>query len=102
MRVFGRLPEGRRVPEMERSQRWERGFRTPGCLTSKDEERETWTAESLRISERLKASAFRVSGSDERLRRYTFQRLHHRCPRCESQAAVGFGWQKMVGPRQTL
>jgi hypothetical protein len=42
--VFGR------VPEMERSQQWERGFRTPGCLTSEDEERETWTAESLRAS----------------------------------------------------
>jgi hypothetical protein len=51
----------------------ERGFRTPGCLTSEDEERETWTAESLRISEYLKASAFRFSGSDERLRRYTFK-----------------------------
>jgi len=29
-------------------------------LTSEDEERETWTAESLRISECLKASAFIV------------------------------------------
>jgi hypothetical protein len=38
--------------------RWERGFRIPGCLTSEDEERETWTAESLRISKYLKASAF--------------------------------------------
>jgi hypothetical protein len=27
-------------------------------LTSEDEERETWTAESLRVSEYLKASAF--------------------------------------------
>ena len=35
---------------MESSQQWERGFRTPGCLTSEDEERETWTAESLRVS----------------------------------------------------
>jgi len=26
------------------------GFLDPGCLTSEDEERETWTAESLRIS----------------------------------------------------
>jgi hypothetical protein len=25
-------------------------FGVPGCLTSEDEERETWTAESLRIS----------------------------------------------------
>ena len=51
----------------------ERGLRVPGCLTSEDEERETWTAESLRISEYLKAQAFRFSGSDERLRRYTFK-----------------------------
>jgi hypothetical protein len=28
----------------------ESGASVPGCLTSKDEERETWTAESLRIS----------------------------------------------------
>ena len=26
------------------------GLRVPGCLTSEDEERETWTAESLRVS----------------------------------------------------
>ena len=26
------------------------GVSAPGCLTSEDEERETWTAESLRIS----------------------------------------------------
>jgi hypothetical protein len=26
------------------------GPSAPGCLTSKDEERETWTAESLRVS----------------------------------------------------
>jgi hypothetical protein len=32
------------------SQRWERVLRIPGCLTSEDEERETWTAESLRVS----------------------------------------------------
>ena len=29
--------------------RWE-GALVPGCLTSEDEERETWTAESLRVS----------------------------------------------------
>ena len=34
------------------------GAPAPGCLTSEDEERETWTAESLRLSEYLKASAF--------------------------------------------
>ena len=26
------------------------GISVPGCLTSEDEERETWTAESLRVS----------------------------------------------------
>lgn len=30
----------------------------PGCLTSEDEERETWTAESLRGLEYLKTSVF--------------------------------------------
>ena len=40
------------LPEMEV------GSLDPGCLTSEDEERETWTAEFLRISECLKASAF--------------------------------------------
>jgi len=38
------------VVEWDASPVRERGFRTPGCLTSEDEERETWTAESLRIS----------------------------------------------------
>ena len=37
--VCGNLPEGRiGIPAI------------PGCLTSEDEERETWTAESLRVS----------------------------------------------------
>ena len=40
------FPEGKK----RSSQPWERGLRTPGCLTSEDEERETWTAESLRVS----------------------------------------------------
>src|ERR1700748_370903 len=35
----------------------------------------------------LENFGFHLSRLDERLRRYTFQRLHHRCPRCESQAA---------------
>ena len=42
-------------PREEGFQRWKapsdgRGVCTPGCLTSEDEERETWTAESLRVS----------------------------------------------------
>ncbi len=35
------------------------GFSDPGCLTSEDEERETWTAESLRVLDYLETS---VSG----------------------------------------
>ena len=69
----------------------ERGFRTPGCLTSEDEERETWTAESLRISEYLKASAFRFSGSDERLRRYTFKGYTIVARDVNRRQLVGFG-----------
>jgi hypothetical protein len=61
------------MPSCEGSGVW-----TPGCLTSEDEERETWTAESLRVSITKKARilkeilAFEGSGLDERLRRYTF------------------------------
>src|SRR5690349_11330534 len=36
-----------------------RGPRISGCLTSEDEERETWTAESLRVSI-LKTSVFPI------------------------------------------
>ena len=39
------------------------GFRTLGCLTSKDEERETWTAESLRVSARCETSVFQQVGA---------------------------------------
>jgi hypothetical protein len=35
---------------------------TSGCLTSEDEERETWTAESLRDLECLKTSVFIFRG----------------------------------------
>ena len=54
------------------------GLGTPGCLTSEDEERETWTAESLRVSIsrefglRKRFWVFKGLGLDERLRRYTF------------------------------
>ena len=43
----------------------------PGCLTSESEERETWTAESLRAVGLRGAT--RVNGGRTRLRRYTFQ-----------------------------
>ena len=39
----------------------------PGCLTGESEERETWTAESLR------AASLARDGGRTRLRRYTFQ-----------------------------
>jgi hypothetical protein len=47
-----------------------------GCLTSESEERETWTAESLRAARhvgRLREQAVLVLCSRTRLRRYTFQ-----------------------------
>jgi hypothetical protein len=46
------------------------GSLDPGCLTSEDEERETWTAESLRVSIN-EGFGFRGLRPDERLRRYT-------------------------------
>ena len=49
----------------------ERGHPVPGCLTSESEERETWTAESLRAVSRARATC--ASGGRTRLRRYTFQ-----------------------------
>src|SRR3954451_6566562 len=74
--------------------RW--GPRTPGCLTSEDEERETWTAESLRISNtwKLRFSTFGIGRKTSAV--HVLKRLHHRRQRCESRAI------NMVGPRQTL
>jgi hypothetical protein len=48
------------------------GVPAPGCLTSEDEEREAWTAESLRVSGTKALKVFVTCGPDERLRRYTF------------------------------
>jgi len=43
----------------ETFQKWKGGApAVPGCLTSEDEERETWTAESLRGLEYLRTSVF--------------------------------------------
>ena len=72
------------------------GSSGPGCLTSEDEERETWTAESLRSLEYLKTSVFIFRGWTKDFGGTRLHRLHHRRPRCESQAI------NMVGPRQTL
>src|SRR3954463_2705680 len=62
------------------------GLLVPGCLTSEDEERETWTAESLRLSDTEELRLL----SSERGRKTSavhVLRLHHRCQRCESRAA---------------
>ena len=83
----------------------------PGCLTSESEERETWTAESLRAAlfEKVdlhgKAFAGEVAGRDfggltflgrtlfSCRRRAGFRRKLEAC-RCAHE--------KIVGPRQTL
>src|SRR5262249_24049236 len=44
----------------------------PGCLTGESEERETWTAESLRAASRRETYVFEGSGRTG-LRRSTFQ-----------------------------
>src|SRR6476620_11256295 len=69
-------------------QKWEDGIPAiPGCLTSEDEERETWTAESLRSLEYLKTSVFIFRGWTKDFGGTRLHRLHHRCQRCESQTA---------------
>ena len=66
----------------------------PGCLIGESEERETWTAESLRALPRSK-SDLRDGWSRKRLRRSTFQvntlsckRLA--CVRCKSCVRPAF------------
>ena len=64
----------------------------PGCLTCESEERETWTAESLRAAFRRRSNSPRESGRT-RLRRSTFQvntlvvKRQARA-RCESRARL--------------
>ena len=74
----------------------------PGCLTSEDEERETWTAESLRLSEILKASAFGFwewtkDFGGTRFKGYTIVASD-----VNRGQLADFGRRRMVGPRQTL
>ncbi|WP_205502745.1 hypothetical protein, partial [Rhodopseudomonas sp. BR0G17] len=57
-------------------------------MTSEEEERETWTAKSLRVSV-LGSFGFLGLGPDERLRRYTFSRKHHVRERCEALRRTG-------------
>jgi hypothetical protein len=89
--LFRNLPEGRIGV-----------FVIPGCLTSEDEERETWTAESLRGLECLKASAFifwdwTKDFGGTRFKGYTIV-----AGDVNRGQLVGFGRRRMVGPRQTL
>ena len=84
-------------------QKWKDGVpRVPGCLTSEDEERETWTAESLRLSEYLRVSAFKFwewtkDFGGTRFKGYTIVASD-----VNRGQLAGFGWRRMVGPRQTL
>src|SRR5215471_8278293 len=72
----------------------------PGCLTSEDEERETWTAEFLRVS-LLKSFGFSDRDRTKDFGGTRFKgntmtsSLRSVRKRCESLAS-------MVGPRQTL
>ena len=50
----------------------------------------------MRISEYLKASAFGFSGSDERLRRYTFKGYTIVARDVNRRQLVSFGWQKIT------
>src|SRR3954468_10764747 len=69
-------------------QQWKGGVQViPGCLTSEDEERETWTAESLRGLGYLKTSVFLFRGRTKDFGGTRLHRLRDRWPRCESQAA---------------
>ena len=69
----------------------ERGFAVPGCLTGESEERETWTAESLRAVPN--AEQFRIGFGRTRLRRSTFQ---------VNTSFVPKGAENGGDPRQTL
>ena len=47
--------------------------RSPGCLKIESEERETWTAESLRAAFMIEACFDRKKRSRKRIRRFTFK-----------------------------
>ena len=53
--------------------------RFPGCLKIESEERETWTAESLRAAFMIEACFDRKKRSRKRIRRFTFK--VHRWPK---------------------
>src|ERR1051325_4609269 len=63
----------------------------PGCLTSESEERETWTAESLRTA--ASDGAIRTGhGRWKRLRRYTFLGQH--CDHASDQSGTSSMWRR--------
>src|SRR5262252_6692475 len=86
----------------------ERGFAVPGCLTGESEERETWTAESLRAA----SSGGSIPGSiPAQLRPDETSAVHvsgqHHFREAEGVGATQVGSMSTartdeVGPRQTL
>jgi len=86
----------------------ERGFAVPGCLTGESEERETWTAESLRAA----SSGGSIPGSiPAQLRPDETSAVHvsgqHHFREAEGVGATRVGLMSTartdeVGPRQTL
>ena len=75
------------------------GLRAPGCLTSEDEERETWTAESLRAaSSNGEGFGFFLKGRGHG-RVFGGRRFRSTLwTTCEARASQ----ETKVGPRQTL
>jgi hypothetical protein len=71
-------------------------------LTSEDEERETWTAESLRLSEYSKASAFDFWEWTKDFGGTRFKGYTIAANDVNRGRLVDFGRRRMVGPRQTL
>ncbi|UVO28578.1 hypothetical protein [Bradyrhizobium arachidis] len=73
----------------------------PGCLTSEDEERETWTAESLRVS-LIGSFGFRDRDRTKDFGGTRFKGYTIVASDVNRRQLVDFGRRKMVGPRQTL
>jgi hypothetical protein len=71
-------------------------------LTSEDEERETWTAESLRSLEQLKTPVFTFRDWTKDFGGTRFKGYTIVASDVNRGQLVGFGRQRMVGPRQTL
>ena len=72
----------------------------PGCLIGESEERETWTAESLRALPRSK-SDLRDGWSRKRLRRSTFQVNTLSCKRQACVRCKSYVRPALIGKRGT-